>query len=269
MVTSVGAGITATRQIAASSATTRTTQAQLGSGNRITTPSIDAASLAIGNVLRSDVAATSQAQRNVSQGSSMLQVAGGGLDQMGQLLDRMGQLAVQAGNGALGGAELGYIQEEMSQLTQQFTQTGEGTRFNGQSLLSGEARSVDFQVGEDSDTLASFTLGGLDTATLGLSALDVRSGGGARAALEAINSARDQVNSRVSSVGATQSRFEMVDANLETANQNRIAAKATFTDTDFASAAMDNANSRVLGNVSTALAAQANSLAPALLRLIG
>ncbi len=268
MVTSVGAGTTAARQIAASSATSRITQAQLGSGNRITSPSRDAASLAIGNALRADAGAASQAQRNVSQGSAMMQVAGGGLDQMGQLLDRIGQLATQAGNGGLGGAELGFIQEEINGLVEQFGQTASGTRFNGQSLLSGETREADFQVGEDADTLASMTLGGLDTGALGLDGLDIRSPGSAFAVLEVVTSARDEINTRLSAVGATQSNFELVEANLDTANQNRIAARATFTDTDFVDAAMNNAASQVQNNASVALAAQANNLAPALLRLI-
>ncbi len=269
MVDSVGAASSAVRQVAASSATMRTSQAQLGSGNRITRPSLDAASLAIGNVLRADVGAASQAQRNVSQGSSLLQVAGGGLDQMGQLLDRIGQLSVQAGNGGLSGTELGFIQEEINGLVKQFGQTAEGTRFNGQSLLGGEAGELNFQASEESDDILSVAIGGLSVSGLKLDSINILAPGGAASALQTISGARDTINTQLSAVGATQSRFESVSANLETINENRLAARATFTDADFADSAITNASAQVQNNVGIALAAQANKLAPALLRLIG
>jgi len=95
---------------------------KMSSGSRIVKASDDAASLAISNKLRSDIATLTQANRNASQGASMLQVANGGLNQIGDLLSRMKTLSTQVVNGTLSSAERQFAQQEFDQLV---TQVGE------------------------------------------------------------------------------------------------------------------------------------------------
>src|SRR5258708_13550464 len=72
---------------------------KLASGSNITKASDDAAGLAIGTQLKSDVAVLSQASTNASQASSILQVADGGLSVISDILQRMKSLATDAASG--------------------------------------------------------------------------------------------------------------------------------------------------------------------------
>lgn len=119
-------GLQATRSIA-----------KVSQGTRIVKPMDDASSLAIANKMRSNIQAMEQGMRNTTQGSSLLQVAAGGLDRTSDILSRMKQLAVQVINDTLGAAEISYANEEFSQLVQQIDRSAEQTRFNGNSLLTG------------------------------------------------------------------------------------------------------------------------------------
>jgi flagellin len=109
----------------------------MSSGTRIVKPSDDAASLAISNKLRADIAALEQAGRNASQGASLLQVANGAYDRIGDMLARMKVLATQVINGTLGTSERLFAQEEFVNLRTQITNTATQTRFGSVNLLSG------------------------------------------------------------------------------------------------------------------------------------
>src|SRR6185436_7538187 len=74
---------------------------RLSSGNRIVRASDDVAGLSIGTSLRTNVATLRIAKVNVSQGSSLLQVADGGLAQIVEILQRQKALATQASSGSL------------------------------------------------------------------------------------------------------------------------------------------------------------------------
>lgn len=119
-------GLQATRSIA-----------KVSQGTRIVKPMDDASSLAIANKMRSNLAAMDQGLRNTTQGSSLLQVAAGGMERTSDILSRMKQLAVQVINDTLGPSEVSYANEEFSQLVEQIDRTAEQTRFNGNSLLTG------------------------------------------------------------------------------------------------------------------------------------
>ncbi|MBW2605745.1 MAG: flagellin, partial [Deltaproteobacteria bacterium] len=69
---------------------------RLSSGYRINRAADDAAGLAISQSFRADIASFKVASRNTSEASSLLQVAEGGLDQIGNMLTRMKELATQA-----------------------------------------------------------------------------------------------------------------------------------------------------------------------------
>jgi len=110
---------------------------KLSSGSRIVKASDDAASLAISNKLRADISTLNQASRNASQGASLLQVASGGLSQIGDLLTRMKTLSTQVVNGTLSSSERQFAQAEFSQLVTQVGETAGQTKVNGIAMLAG------------------------------------------------------------------------------------------------------------------------------------
>jgi flagellin len=138
------AALTAKRNIDLNSSNASASISRMSSGTRITKPSDDAASLSISNKMRAGISALEQASRNASQGSSLLQVAAGGLERTGDMLNRMKVLATQVVNGTLGASEIAYAQQEFGLIVEQIDDTAEQTRFNGISLLTGGAGSASY-----------------------------------------------------------------------------------------------------------------------------
>lgn len=143
------------------------TASRLTSGNRIVSASDDAAGLAIGTGLRTDVATLQTALVNTSQAISLLSVADGALGQIGEILQRQKELAVQANSGTLGATELGFLNTEFQGLKSQIDDIASQTNFNGVNLLDGTASGT-----SNATTNTSATITYTDVGTTGTLALD-------------------------------------------------------------------------------------------------
>ena len=88
---------------------------RLSSGYRINRAADDAAGMSISLAFRADIASYQVASRNASEASSLLQVAEGAMDQIGNMLTRLKELATQASS-ANAGANLDKINAEASKL---------------------------------------------------------------------------------------------------------------------------------------------------------
>jgi flagellin len=172
-VTTNTAALTAQRNLSKAADEASGSVAKMSSGSRIVKPSDDAASLAISNKLRADIVSLEQAGRNASQGASLLQVAGGAYDRIGDMLTRMKQLSAQVINGTLGTAERLYAQEEFDSLRTQITNTATQTRFAGVALLTGgggnylQAGTVAADVAGSTANISDLTDGNLGLRTGG------------------------------------------------------------------------------------------------------
>jgi flagellin len=111
--------------------------AKLSSGQRVVSAKDDAAALAIGSRLASEVAALAQAGVNSGQASSMLQIADGAMARANEILLRMKALAVQAASGQLSNTERTILNTEYQALKTEIDRIGQDTEFNGTKLLSG------------------------------------------------------------------------------------------------------------------------------------
>lgn len=111
--------------------------ASLVTGNRLTKASTDVAALAVATRLQSEVSALRQASVNVAQADSMLQVADGGVEQIGDILQRMQALAVQSNNPTLDQATRESINREFQSLSDEIDRLSGNTSFAGQQLLDG------------------------------------------------------------------------------------------------------------------------------------
>ena len=112
--------------------------AKLSSGTRVVSARDDAASMAIGARLNSQVEALKTATVNVGQAGSMLQIADGGLATINDVLTRMKTLAVQASSDNLSDVERGFLNDEFQALDEEITRVAASTTFNGKALLSGQ-----------------------------------------------------------------------------------------------------------------------------------
>ena len=123
-----------------------TTQAQLiarlTSGARINGASDDPAGQAIAARMNASQRGMSQATRNVSEGTSMLQVAEGAMASVVDSLQRLRELAVASSNGAYTDKDRAALQEEAVQILQQINHVGEQTRFNGSDVFAQDRTSI-------------------------------------------------------------------------------------------------------------------------------
>ena len=151
------------RFIANSASVTQDYLSKIASGSRIVKASDDAAALAISSVLQADTAVLNQAGQNAANGSSIAQLADGGLARIGDNLSRMRELAAQAQSGAVSDTERGFINREFVQLRNEVGDIARSTRFNGDSLLD-NTNSRDFAVGTQvGDNIALNNVDATDT----------------------------------------------------------------------------------------------------------
>jgi flagellin len=113
--------------------------AKLSSGQRVESARDDAASLAIGSRLRSEIASVKTYAQNAAQGSAMLQVADGAYGRAYDLLVRMKALATQASSSQLSATERGMLDTEFQQLKSEVNRLGRATTFNGQAIVGNTA----------------------------------------------------------------------------------------------------------------------------------
>src|ERR671931_340598 len=152
------AAFDAERNLSATSSRMQKSMARLSSGYRINTAADDAAGLAISEKLRAQIGGLNQANRNVSDGISLVQTAEGQLNEVHSMLQRVRELAVQYQNGTLSTTDRTAIQSEVNQLGSEIQRIGQAAAFNGISLLA-SAGTITFQVGaNDNDSIAVATI---------------------------------------------------------------------------------------------------------------
>ncbi|MBW1771258.1 MAG: flagellin, partial [Deltaproteobacteria bacterium] len=139
---------------------------RLSSGYRINGAADDAAGLAISQAFRADIASFRVASRNASEATSLLRVAEGAMDQIGNMLTRLKELATQAAS-ANAGSNLGKINSEGNALINEIDRIAESTEYADVALVNGS-----FGVGISTGSSASVAAGvGVNGAT-GLQALE-------------------------------------------------------------------------------------------------
>jgi len=191
---------------------------KLTSGKRINSAKDDPAGLAIANLLTSQIRADNQSIRNANDGISFAQVADGALGGANDVLQRIRELAVQASNGTLNDSNRKTIQAEIGQLSEQLTDIGKNTKFNGISVFGsqGGTSSLNIQVGFNqgiSLDLASFS-GGSFANGIGASSGDLNSGR-VDAATTGVNAGSISINGvDLGALGASTSGQANVKADL-------------------------------------------------------
>ena len=125
---------------------------KLSSGYRINRAADDAAGLAISEKMRRQVRGLTQASANAQDGISVVQTAEGALNEVHDMLQRMNELAVKAANDTLTTQDRSYIQQEITQLSDEITRTAGSTEFNNQHLLDGTFTAKELQVGSETDS---------------------------------------------------------------------------------------------------------------------
>ena len=122
---------------------------RLSTGMRVNSASDDAAGLAIGSKMESQIRGLQQGVRNANDGISMIQTADGAAEEIGNMFQRMRELAVQAQNGTNGANDLTNLNKEFASLATEIDRIASTTEFNNVKVLDGTAGTKLFNVGAD------------------------------------------------------------------------------------------------------------------------
>ena len=277
--------LNAQRNLSASQSSLATSMQRLSSGLRVNSAKDDAAGLAIAERMSAQARGMNVAMRNANDAISLAQTAESSLGKVGDIFQRMRELAVQASNGTNSTEDRTSLNEEYVQLAQEATRTLGGTQFNGTNILA-SATDYTFQIGANNDgdldriTVTAFdwtassditaltgsaVLTGTDTPTLQIDGAD---GTAAQAAIEALDTALNAVNSQRATFGAVQNRFDNVVSNLMVASENQNAARSRIMDADYAAETANLSRASILQQAGNAMVAQANQLPQQVLALL-
>ena len=265
------ASINAQRNLGISTAQLEGPVARLSSGLRITRAADDAAGLGISETLRAQIRSINQAVRNANDGISLLQIADGGAEGIGNLLARMRELAEQSASGILGSNERSFLDQEFVALRSEIDRISAVTEFNNVKLLSGTGNdSLSIQIGfrsSSNDTL-TLSLNDLDTTQLTLNSVNVSTSANAVSALSNIDSAISAVASARANIGSLQNRLDAAVQNLQVAGENVTAAESRIRDADIAFETAKFVRNQILVSAGTSILAQANTLPQQALSLL-
>lgn len=112
---------------------------RLSTGLKINKAEDDPAGIAISKQMKTQIQALEQANRNASDGVSVVQTAESSLSEIQNILQRVRQLAVQSADGVNGEQERAAIQAEVDQLMDEVDRISSDTQFNTLNLLDGTA----------------------------------------------------------------------------------------------------------------------------------
>ena len=242
---------------------------QLSTGSRVNTAADDAAGMAIGQSMTSQVKGLNQAVRNLNDGINMMQTAEGALGETSNMLQRMRELAVQSASGTYSTTQRGYLQTEFDALSSQIAKIATDTKWNDQSLLS-STTTFTFQAGKDSGQTVAVTISPMGLTGLVAASTNVSVGTSTSAitSLVKLDSAIGLVNIQRAKIGAGINRMTYAVDNLSNVAANAAASRSSIMDTDYATASTQLSKTQIIQQAATAMLAQANQQPQAVLSLL-
>lgn len=262
---------------------------RLSSGYRINKSSDDAAGLAVSESLRAKVRGLNQAKRNASDAVSMVQIAEGSLNEVGNIMIRLRELTVQSASDTIGDVERGYLNREYTQLVDEIDRISATTEFNSLKLFDPNQKDrLIIQVGvNQSEPEAN-----VDTISIGLEGLKTFNseqlglGKGAEIGpmevdgsdavsreditdkLNIIDNALTRLSGERATLGSIQSRLDTAMNNLGIQTENLTTANSRIRDVDFAEETSNLTQRKVLQASSISVLTQANAKPEMALQLL-
>ena len=244
-----------------------TNMEQLSTGSRINSAKDDAAGLAIGQSMTSQVRGLNMAVRNINDGVNMMQTAEGAMIEQSNMLQRMRELAVQSANGTVSTTQRSYLNTEFQALTSQIGNIASQTTWNDTSLMSATA-TFSFQAGSSSGQTISVVVTEMSTSSLGISTASISSASDASSAIATLDTALNSINSQRATIGAGINQMTYSADNMSNIAANVTASRSTIMDTDYATASTNLAKNQIIQQAATAMLAQANQQPQSVLSLL-
>lgn len=245
---------------------------RIASGKRINVAADDVAGFGISERLKTQIRGLRRADLNVQDGISMIQLADGTMNKIGDLLQRIRTLAVQAVNDTNTSADRRTIQLEIQGTVSDIDLLVSTVTFNGQMLLDGShgaANPFVFHIGANKDDTLNVSFGDMRTATLGIDSLSVATRSEAESAIATVDGAIDKVSENRSTLGAYQNRLEMVTGAVRIGAEDQSRSESRLRDTDFPQEITRNALATLKTQVGLSALSQASIGMANVIRLLG
>jgi len=184
------------------------TQLRITTGLKVNGPKDDAATYAIAQTMRGEIAGYNSVKTALAGGESTVNVAIEAGKSIADLLIEMKAKVVQANQAGLDSASRSAIHNDFDALRQQISTIVSTAEFNGTNLIFSSAADLSVLSTVDGSTIA-VSAQKMDGSTLGISALALTSSSGASAALTAIDSAIVSVNQKLANLGSSAKRLEV------------------------------------------------------------
>ncbi|WP_232329767.1 flagellin N-terminal helical domain-containing protein [Sporosarcina sp. P37] len=206
---------------------------KLSTGSKVEKGSQNASGLAISETMRAQIKGLSQAQRNMQDGLSVLEVSNEGLNNINNLLQRGRELAVAAANGTLTDDDRKAGAEELSQIMGAVNDTAGKLEFNTMKIL-GDNTAIKLQVGANPGQ--QMTIGNINvsTAKLGLDGASIATQSDASALIKTLDKAIGTVSSTLTKVGSEMEGIQHHLTNALVFENNLSASLSNLADTDMA-----------------------------------
>ena len=248
-----------------------TVMEQLSTGTRVNSAKDDAAGLAIGQNMTSQIRGLNMAVRNLNDGVNMMQTAEGAMIEQSNMLQRMRELAVQANNGTYSSTQRSYLNLEFQALATQIGKIADQTMWNDQTLLA-SSTTFTYQAGQSSGQTISVTIGAMGLTGIGVQsaagASSIATAAGAAASIDTIGSALEKINLQRAAIGAGINQMDFAADNLANVSTNATQSRSTIMDTDYATASTQLSKTQIIQQAATAMLAQANQQPQSVLALL-
>ena len=145
-----------------------TAMERLSTGKRINSAADDAAGLSISSKMESQVRGLQMSVKNANDAISVTQTAEGAMQEINDILQRMRELSVQASSDTNDAQDRVYLQDEISQLSDEIDRIATTTQFNNINVLDGGFSDKKFQIGANAGQTMDISIGSMSSSVLGV-----------------------------------------------------------------------------------------------------
>ncbi|MDB4215275.1 flagellin [Burkholderiaceae bacterium] len=145
-----------------------TAMERLSTGKRINSAADDAAGLSISSKMESQVRGLQMSVKNANDAISVTQTAEGAMQEINDILQRMRELSVQASSDTNDAQDRVYLQDEISQLSDEIDRIATTTQFNNINVLDGGFSDKKFQIGANAGQTMDISIGSMSASVLGV-----------------------------------------------------------------------------------------------------
>jgi flagellin len=244
---------------------------RLTSGFRINRSGDDAAGLAVANQFRSNINELQQGVRNANDGTSILQVIDGGLNNISQILDRLKTLATESATDTFSGNRT-TLNNEFTTLLTEIDRQAANIGLNAAGTYN---KSLSVYIGGGNvaaNSAVTIDLSGaantVDSTGLTVTGKTVDTQANAKTAITAINTAIGNLGLVQGTVGTGENLLQYASSLASSQITNTSAAQSRIRDADIASEAANLTKAQTLQQTSIAALAQANAAPAAVLKLL-